>query len=45
MDDMGQHEGGVFFMLTVTQPAYSFIQPQRERVGSLLKLTLNVLLD
>lgn len=31
---MGQHEGGVFFMLTVTQPAYSFIQPQRERAGS-----------
>lgn len=26
MDDMGQRGGGVFFMLTFSQPAYSFIE-------------------
>ena len=31
MDDMGQRGGGVFFMLTFSQPAYSFIEPLHER--------------
>lgn len=39
MDDMGQRGGGVFFMLTFSQQAYSFIELLRERVGTSLNLT------
>lgn len=38
---MGQRGGGVFFMLTFSQPAYSFIEPLHERVGTSLNLTLH----
>lgn len=40
MDDMGQRGGGVFFMLTFSQPAYSFIEPLHERVGTSQNLAL-----
>lgn len=44
MDDMGQRGGGVFFMLTFSQPAYSFIESLHERVRTSLNLALHLFL-
>lgn len=44
MDDMGQRGGGVFFMLTFSQPTYSFLEPLHEQVGTSLNLTLHFFL-
>lgn len=39
MDDVGHCGGGVFFMLTFSQQAYSFIEAFHEQVGTPLILT------